>query len=155
MEIKALFINVIVYFILIIPIIFIFFYKKTYSSKKQTMYFLAISFIIETLISILMYHFSYEMFSLFTKSTGLVNLCVFCFRMLFLDSPVFGIKILLPAYLINKNKKTVILVLSKITVNLLIALLGYLLFNSAGFLYSFPLCDLIYYVLYIILFAKN
>ena len=154
MKIEPLLINFIVYFIFILPIIFIIFFNKTYLSKQKTFVFLAISFIIEIIISLFLYLHSYIFFSLFTHSIGLINLCVYYYRILFLDSPLFGLKLLIPAHLLYKNKKTAILILSKIAVNIIFILLSCFIPNSAIFLYTFPTCNFLYYIIYSILFFK-
>ena len=56
------------------------------------------------------------------------------------------VEITVPA--MNKGG-TAILVLSKIAVNILLIFIGYFLFDTKGILYSFPICDLIYYLIYL------
>ena len=42
----------------------------------------------------------------------------------------------------------------KIVVNILFMILGYIIFSNKGFLFSFPICDFIFYIIYIALFIK-
>lgn len=151
---KALLINLIIYIIfIIIPIIIIL--KANFSNKKETLAWLAISVLIDSIFSILLYRFSYNILSLFTNSAGVINLSVFILRIAFLDSSLFSIKIIISKYLFINNKKTAILFLAKIAVNIVLSILGYTLFKSAGLLYSFPICNFIFYIIYIFLFAKD
>lgn len=154
-SVNALILNLIVYLIIIIPLIISFFFTHIFFNKKTVIRYLAILSIIEIILSILLYKFSYKIFSLFTSKTGTINFAVFASRILFLDSSLYAIKFLIPMYLKKSNKKTVIFVLSKITANILFAILGYLIMHTVGFLYSFPICDIIYYFIYIYIFIKS
>ena len=87
---------------------------------------------------------------------GIVNYSVYASKILFISSSLFGIKILFPVYLIQNNmkKKSAILVFSKIAVLLIFILIGYNLFNFKGLLFAFPVSDLIFYIIYIIVFLN-
>ena len=153
----GLFFNLIIYILMSIPVFFILLKKTIYENKKKFITFLCISIIIETFLSCLIYVFSNEIFSLFSKTAGIINYAVYASKILFISSSLYGIKFLIPVYLWkkeNKRKKTAILVLSKIAVNILFAFLGFILFNTKGLLYSFPICDLIYYIIYIKVFLN-
>ena len=154
-QITALIFNFIVYLFMITPIFLLQFKKSIYENKKNFISILLISILIEIFLSIDIHIFSYEIFGLFTKTTGIINYAVYCFRILFISSSLFSLKYLIPIYIWknkNEHKKTAILVLSKITVNILFIFIGYFLFNTKGILYSFPIVDLIYYFIYIKLF---
>lgn len=156
-QIIALFFNFIVYLLMIIPIFYFLFNKSIYKNKKKFISFLCISILIEVFLSFILYVFSHEIFSLFTKTTGIVNYAVYASKILFISSSLYGIKYLIPAYIWknkNEHKKTAILVLSKIAVNILFIFIGYFLFNTKGILYSIPVVDLIYYIIYIKLFLN-
>lgn len=154
-KIIALSFNFIIYLFMLTPIFYLLFKKTIYENKKTFISFLCISIFIETFLSCILYVFSHEIFSLFTNVTGTINYSVYCFKILFISSSLYGIKFLIPAYLYkNKHKKTAILVLSKIAVNILLIFIGYILFDTKGILYSFPICDLIYYLIYIKLFLN-
>lgn len=153
----ALFYNLIIYLIMIFPI-FIILLKKdfTNSFKKLVSCFIYIT-ILEIFFSLFLYIFAREIFSIFTKTTGIINYAVYASRILFISSSLYGIKFLVPVFLFNisSNKKTTILVLSKIVVHIIFIFTFYKLFSFKGILYSFPICDLIYYIIYLILFFKN
>lgn len=148
-QINGLFLNLIIYIIMILPIIFISLKKSIYETKEKFILWLIISTICEIIFSILFHKFSKNIFSIFTNTTGIINYAVYASKILFISSSLYSLKILLPAYISKKDsKKTAILVLSKITVNLIFILIGYSLFNIKGILYSFPICDIIYYIIY-------
>ena len=153
----GLFLNFIIYFLMLIPVFFILFNKSIYENKKKFLSFLCISTLIEIFLSCVLYIFSKNIFSIFTKTTGIINYATYSSKILFISSSLYGIKFLVPYYiwkLENKNKKTAILVLSKIAVNILFIFIGYILFNTKGILYSFPICDLIYCIIYLKIFLK-
>lgn len=156
-QIIALSFNFIIYLLIVAPIFYLLFNKSIYENKKKFISFLCISILIEVFLSCFLHVFSYEIFGLFTKTQGIINYAVYSFKILFISSSLFGLKFLIPAYLWknkNEHKKTAILVLSKIAVNVLFMLIGYFLFSTKGILYSFPIVDLIYYIIYIKLFLN-
>lgn len=150
----GLFLNFIIYLILLIPSLLISFKQNIYKNpKKFILYFIyATSF--EIGLSIFFHIFSREIFSIFTNISGIINYAVYSSKILFITSSLYSIKILIPLYIIKNNKKTAILVFSKIAVHLFLAILGYILFSTKGFLYSFPICDFVYYIIYIVTFLK-
>lgn len=154
-ELSGLFLNFILYILIIFPVIFIAKKLNITKNKKIFIKFLIISTIIEILISLFIYNYSKNFFSIFTKTPGIINFATHCSKILFICSPLYAFKILTP-YLFKKNriKKTVILVLSKITANIIFAIAGFLIFNFKGFLYSFPACDFLFYIINIIIFIK-
>ena len=148
----GLFFNFIIYLILLIPVIFILLKNSIYENNKTFITFLCTSIIIETFLSCFIYIFANEIFSLFSKTSGIINYAVYASKILFISSSLYGIKFLIPVYLWKvkkEHKKTAILVLSKIAVNILLIFCGYFLFSTKGILYSFPICDLIYYIIYL------
>ena len=149
--------NLIIYILMLIPVFFVLFNKYIYKNKKKFISFLCISTLIEIFLSCFLYIFSREIFSLFSKTTGIVNYAVYASKILFITSSLYGIKYLIPCYIWKSNckdKKTAILVLSKIAVNILFIFIGYFLFNTKGILYSFPICDLIYSLIYLKIFLN-
>ena len=156
-HISGLFLNFIIYLLMLIPVFFILFNKSIYENKKKFISFLCISTLIEVFLSCILYIFSKNIFSIFTETTGIINYAVYASKILFITSSLYGIKFLIPTYIFknkNEHKKTAILVLSKIAVNILFIFLGYILFITKGILYSFPFCDLIYCIIYIKIFLK-
>lgn len=151
-QISGLALNLIIYIIILFPIIIISFNKKNYNSKKSFIIVLIYSTIIEIFFSLIIYCFPEKIFSLFTKKNGIINFAVYCSKILFITSCFFSLKILIPSYLFNNNlqKKSVILVLTKITATLLFAYTFYIFFNTKGLLFSFPFCDFIFYIIYIL-----
>lgn len=147
--------NLIIYVIFILPLIISFFSKNIFENKKNVSIAIAISTIIEAFLSFILYKYSYSIFSLFTAKEGIINLSVFISRIIFLDSSLYGIKILLPVFLIKRNKKTVIFIFLKITVTVVLSIIGYCFLAIPGLLYSFPLCNIIFDIIFIILFKKS
>lgn len=156
-HIIGLFLNFIIYLLMVVPVFFILFNKSIYENKKKFISFLCIGTLIEIFLSCVLYIFSRSIFSVFSKTTGIINYAVYASKILFITSSLYAVKYLIPSYIWkteNKNKKTAILVLSKIAVNILFIFLGYILFNTKGILYSFPVCDLIYCIIYLKIFLK-
>ncbi len=154
-QIHGLFLNLIIYIIMILPIIFISLKKSIYSSKSSLVFYLILSILLETILSIILYIFSTNIFSFFTSIIGVINYAVYASKILFISSSLYGLKIILPAYIFQKNrKKTTILVLSKIAVNLIFIFIGYSIFSTKGILYSIPICDIIYYIIYLKFFLN-
>lgn len=156
----GLILNFILYFFAILPIIIISFNKKLYNKKDGLLFAFSFITILEIFISLGIHFFARSIFSLFSKTPGVVNYAVYASKIIFITGSLYAIKFLVPFFLYNNknsfltHKKTTILFSSKIVVNLVLAILGFLLFSIKGSLYSIPLCDLIYYIIYIILFIK-
>ena len=150
---KAILINLIIYIAFIIPSIIVLL-KADLSSKKSVVFWISVTVIITSFLSTCLYEFSNNIFSFFSKTTGVINLCVFISRIVFLDSSLFCLKYIIPKYLYSKNKKTAILFLSKIAANIVFSILGYIFFNSSGLLYSFPICNLIFYIIFVLIFIR-
>lgn len=157
-QIYGLVLNLIIYIIMILPIIFISLRKSIYKSEKNFICGLIFSILTCAILSIIFYSFSKNIFSLFTTTTGIINYASYASKILFISSSLYAIKILVPAYFFKtnflENKKTAILILSKIAVNFILILTGNAIFNTKGILYSFPICDFIYYIIYIKLFLN-
>ncbi len=154
-EIYGLVLNVIIYILMVLPIILFSFKKSIYTSNKKFLSSLSFSIILEIIFSIILYNFSKNIFSIFTSTTGIINYAVYASKILFISSSLYGFKILVPAYISQKSiKKTVILILSKITVHIFFIILGYSIFNIKGILYSIPICDILYYIIYFKIFLN-
>lgn len=154
-QINGLFLNLIIYLIMIAPIVLISFKKSIYESKQKFVLFSIILTFIETLASIILYNFSKNIFLFFTDITGIINYAVYSSKILFISSSFYTLKILLPIYIAKKDiKKAATLVLSKIATNLILIIIGYNLFDTKGLLYSFPICDIIYYIIYFKVFLN-
>lgn len=158
-KLLGLILNLILYIITIIPIIALIFNKKIYKNKKTLVTYIIFITIIETLLSFFIYCFSKNIFYLFSSTLGIVNYATYASRIIFISSPLYGTKFLIPAYLIytfpQKRKKTTILFISKIAVTALFIFISQKLFLIKNTLYSFPICDFIYNTIYIILFIKS
>lgn len=155
-QITGLFLNFIIYLIMIFPIVIISLNKKNYKNKNHFIFVTIFSFIIEIVLSFILYKFSKNIFSLFSSTSGIVNYAVYASKILFISSSLYGLKILIPAFLIQNNmkKKSAILVFSKIAVLFIFILIGYNLFNFKGILFALPISDLIFYIIYIIVFLN-
>ena len=155
----GLLLNLIIYLIMIFPIILISFNKKIYENKLKFLFYLCFSIIINILFSIVIYTFSRNIFSFISKTPGIINYAVYASKIVFTSSSLYSINFLIPAYLFinNKNwqKKSAILFLSKIAVHLILGLISFYLFNMKGILFSIPICDIVYYAIYIILISFN
>lgn len=151
-QIYGLILNLIVYILMIIPVLIISFRKSNYISKKNLIKSSCLSIVIGIIFSIVLYAYSRNIFSIFTDVSGVINYSVYASKILFITSSLYTIKYFIPIYFWKNNyqKKATILVISKIVVNIIFMLIGYFLFSTKGFLFSFPLCDLIYYIIYIL-----
>ena len=76
-QINGLFLNLIIYIIMILPIIFISFKKSIYETKEKFVFWLIISTILEIVLSILFHNFSKNIFSIFTATKGVINYAVY------------------------------------------------------------------------------
>lgn len=154
--IKSILLNVLLYFIIIIPTLLLCIKYKKFNNKKNLVIILIISLIINSIISILINKFSTIWFNLFTSTQGIVNLSTYMSKILFIPSSLFGYNIIIPAYLYNfKNKKIAMsLLLSKDIAIISIFLIGikYLTLNLA--LYSFAIISLLYAFINFIIFLK-
>ena len=95
----GLLLNLILYIIITLPIRLLSFYKKIYKNPKKFILILIISIIYFASISILLYKFPYSYFELFTNINGIINYGVYAFKILFLSSSFYSIKLLIPKYL--------------------------------------------------------
>lgn len=147
-QIQGLLLNLIIYTFMLFPIICISF-KKCIYNKNTFLFSIIAATIIEILLSMFVYIFSDKIFSIFTDKIGVINYAVYASKILFISSSLYSLKVLLPSFLFQKNaKKTVILVLSKITAHIFLIFICYILFNTKGILYSFPICDFVFYITY-------
>lgn len=154
-QIYGLFANLIIYILFIFPIMILAFNKRNYISKNNLINSLLKITIIETILSIILYKFSRNIFSSFIKTSGIVNFAVYASKILFITSSLYGIKFIIPMYLkFNNQKKATIIFISKIVANIIFIFIGYTLFSTKGLLFSFPLCDFIYYIIYLYSFIK-
>ncbi len=157
----GLILNFILYIFCILPIIIIFFKKQIYANKSRFLFIFSLSTILEIFISLIVHFFARNIFSFFAKTPGIVNYAVYASKIIFITASLYSIKFLVPGFLYNykksklTHKKTTILFLSKIVVNFIFMIIGFIIFSMKGFLYSIPLCDLIYVFLYVILFIRT
>lgn len=151
-QIQGIFLNLIIYLIMIFPLIIISLNKKIYISKKQFFTTIIYCTLLEISLSLILYIFPKDIFSTFTKTTGIINFAIYSSKILFISSSLFALKILIPAYLYNQNKKKklAILVLSKIAITIISIIILYIKFNTKGILFSIPICDFIFYIIYIL-----
>ena len=109
-QIYGLLINLIIYIIITMPIRVLSHYKKIYEDNRKFILILTISMIYFIIISFILYSFPFKIFSLFTNTSGIINYGVYAFKILFLSSSLFSIKLLIPNYLdylaFFHNKKT-------------------------------------------------
>ena len=148
-QIKALFFNLIIYIVMISPIIIISTNSRFFASKKKFISTLIYCTLLEIALSFILFLFPEKIFSLFTNTKGIINFSVYASKILFISSSLFALKILIPAYL-NHTKKITILVLSKIVITIISCIIGYILFSTKGLLFAFPICDFIFYIVYIL-----
>ncbi len=151
-QIQGIFLNLIIYLIMIFPLIIISLNKKIYISKQQFFTTIIYCTLLEISLSLILYIFPKDIFSTFTKTTGIINFAIYSSKILFISSSLFALKILIPAYLYNQNKKKklAILVLSKIAITIISIIILYIKFNTKGILFSIPICDFIFYIIYIL-----
>lgn len=151
-QIQGIFLNLIIYLIMIFPLIIISLNKKIYISKKQFFTTIIYCTLLEISLSLILYIFPKDIFSTFTKTTGIINFAIYSSKILFISSSLFALKILIPAYLYNQNKKKklAILVLSKIAITIISIIILYIKFNTKGILFSIPICDFMFYIIYIL-----
>lgn len=149
-QIQALALNLIIYLLMIFPLILVSLNKKIYTTKKSFLSSLIYCTILEVFLSAILYMFSNNIFSLFTSKNGIINYAVYSSKILFISSSLYALKILIPANIYNQNKqkKLATFVCTKIAVTIFLIFILYSLFNTKGILFSFPVCDFIFYIIY-------
>lgn len=155
-QIIGIALNLIIYFIITFPLLIICFIKKIYSSKEIFIKWCIISTLIEIVLSIILYTFSKEIFFFFPVSNGIKNYAVYASKILFITSSFYSLKFLIPTYLFENSSKskTLLLVFLKIILTFCMIFILNFIFNTKGIFYAFPICDLIFYVIYIVSFIK-
>ncbi len=148
-QIKGLFLNLIIYIVMITPVTIIALNKNFFYTKKKFLTTLIYCTFLEIILSFIVFLIPEKIFSLFTNKSGIINFSVYASKILFISSSLFALKILVPSYL-NKTKKITILVLAKIVITIISCIICYILFSTKGFLFAFPICDFIFYILYIL-----
>ena len=156
-QIYGLIINLIIYFLITLPIEILSFINKIYKNQKKFILVLYLSIIYSVITSVLLYSFPYKIFSIFTSTKGIINYGVYAFKILFISSSLYSIKILIPKYISCnfKTKKIAIFKISKIALTILFSIISCLLFNTKGILFTIPIIDFIYSIIYIFLLFKN
>lgn len=148
-QIKSIFLNLIIYIVMISPIIIISTNKNFFTSKRKFLSTLIYCTFLEIALSFILFLFPERIFSLFTNTLGVINFSIYASKILFIASSLFALKIIVPAYL-NQTKKITILVLSKIVINIIFCIIFYTIFSIKGFLFAFPVCDFIFCIVYIL-----
>ena len=156
----GLLLNIILYIVITLPIRIISLNKKIYENNKKFILILIISLIYFVSISFVLYSLPlpHMFFSLFTKTSGIVNYGIYAFKILFLSSSLYSIKLLIPKYLVLvENKKIAILKIkiSKITITILLSFINYLIFNTKGILFTIPIVDLVFSIVYLYFYIKE
>lgn len=147
-QIRGLFLNLIIYIIMISPIILISLKKENFSTKKNFLNTLIYCTFLEIALSFILFLFPEKIFSLFTNTKGIINFAVYASKILFISSSLFAFKIIVPVYLKNKNKKITILVLSKIVITIILCTFLYFTLNTKGLLFAIPICDFMFFIIY-------
>ena len=103
----GLLLNIILYIVITLPIRIISLNKKIYGNNKKFILILIISLIYFVSISFMLYSLPlpHMFFSLFTKTSGIVNYGIYAFKILFLSSSLYSIKLLIPKYLVLVLKR--------------------------------------------------
>ena len=155
-QINGLFINLIIYIILIAPSLIICFFKKAFSTRKNFNNILIINIIITIFLSLIFYLFYESILNSLPLDQGVINYAIYAGKIIFISSSLYPLKYLIPVYFFNnKNKKaSIVLAIAKIIDTFICMFLGYLLFNTKGILFGIPFADIIYYLAYIYLYLK-
>ena len=83
-QIQGIFLNLIIYLIMIFPLIIISLNKKIYISKKQFFTTIIYCTLLEISLSLILYIFPKDIFSTFTKTTGIINFAIYSSKILFI-----------------------------------------------------------------------
>lgn len=155
-QINGLFINLIIYIILITPSLIICFLKKAFSTRKNFNNILIINIIITIFLSLIFYLFYESILNSLPLDQGVINYAIYAGKIIFISSSLYPLKYLIPVYFFNnKNKKaSILLAFAKIIDTFICMFLGYLLFNTKGILFGIPFADIIYYLAYLYLYLK-
>lgn len=155
-QINGLFINLIIYIILITPSLITCFFKKAFSTRKNFNNILIINIIITIFLSLIFYLFYESILNSLPFDQGVLNYAIYAGKIIFISSSLYPLKYLIPVYFFNnKNKKaSILLAFAKIIDTFICMFLGYLLFNTKGILFGIPFADIIYYLSYLYLYLK-
>lgn len=155
-QINGLFVNLIIYIILITPSLITCFFKKAFSSRKYFNNILIINIIITIFLSLIFYLFYESILNFLPFNQGVINYAIYAGKIIFISSSLYPLKYLIPVYFFNnKNKKaSILLAFAKIIDTFICMFLGYLLFNTKGILFGIPFADIIYYLSYLYLYLK-
>lgn len=155
-QVQGLFINLIIYIILIAPSLITCFFKKYFLDRKNFNNILIINIIITIILSLIFYLFYESILNLLPCDQGAINYAIYTGKIIFISSSLYPLKYLIPVYFFNnKNKKaSIVLAIAKIIDTFICMFLGYLLFNTKGILFGIPFADIIYYLAYIYLYLK-
>ena len=134
----------VIYILTFLPTWSMLFQKKIYSSKKSFLKANCLAIFIEIILFLLIYIFPQKIVSLFSKEINIQNYMIYSLKILFIASSTTVIHYSIPFYfLLEKRKRGILLLISK-TLYLPLILLGYMLFNTKGVLFSIPICDIFY-----------
>ena len=152
-QIYGLLINLIIYIIITMPIRVLAHYKKIYEDNRKFILTLTISMIYFIIVSFILYSFPFKIFSLFTNTSGIINYGVYAFKILFLSSSLFSIKLLIPNYLsyldILQNKKAILKIkISKIAITVLLSIINFFVYNTKGIFFTISIVDFVYSIIY-------
>ena len=139
--------NILLYTLISIPILIMSQKKGIYKSKKNYILSICLGTILEIILSLIIYNFPYQIFGLFVSTQGIVNYSVFISRIIFSTSSLISLKFLVPSLLIHLHKKAGNYMMIQIIIMVVFCAIGFLLKKTVGFLFGFPIADLVIFIM--------
>ena len=146
--------NILLYIFISLPVLVIGHNKKIFSRKKNYILSICTATIIEIVLSLIIYNFPYSIFSIFTTTQGIINYSVFISKILFSTSSLIAVKILVPALLIHLHKNYKKIFFIHFSIIILFCILGFLFKKTVGFLFGFPLSDMVVCIIDFVILVK-
>lgn len=147
--------NILLYILISIPILVICKNKKIFKNRNSFLLAICIGTIIEIFLSLIIYKFPNIIFSTLVNVQGIINYSVFISKIIFSTSSLIAVKILIPALLINRHKNIQKLLTVQLLITLIFCTIGFFYKKTVGFLFGFPVSDIVIFTMNIFIFFKE
>ncbi len=154
-KLKSFILILIIYFIAMLPSIFIFCRKKSCNSKSLFIQSLSFSTILQVIIFSLIYCFPRKIVHFFGVAQNIENYSIYALKILFMGSVFTPIHYALPIYLFrHEKKKKAFLLFSLKLIYIPILIFMNFIFSTQIALFTMPVLDLIYSLIFFFILYK-
>lgn len=154
-KIKAFILILIIYYVAMLPTIFIFSSKKSCDSKKDFLQALSFCTIIEVFLFSIIYAFPRNIVHFCGVVQNIENYSIYALKILFMGSVFTPIHYALPKYLFKQEKKKKAFTLFSLKlIYIPILLIMNFVFSTQTALFTMPILDLIYSILLFFILYK-